>query len=708
MKRWATPRIARNCATKYLPGLGLVACFGLNGCAQYNITGTLAGHDMRAADVQIFNNGQFSALMHQNGVFTLRTSSTTYSITGGDPDETCYVNNGSNTLVVNGPWSNLNPPATQPIEINCNWNLPTPGPTWTQLSNQPSGPIDLMLLLSDGSVMAHSSATYTTWYRLTPDAYGHYVNGTWSTLHSSLCPHDQFASQVLHDGRVFVAGGELPSPSGISGCAQTGQSDTGVDTEIYDPTSDSWTAADPPSSNPDLIDPQASPGNPTVCQYPTSSPPLDKQGFIDMTSALLDDGRVLMAPVCPKSCGDTLIFDPTAFDSTKVGSGWSFAGTLANTTNNSAGAATQYSCSEQETSWVKLQDGSILTADPPSNPGVNQTSERFAPGTSQWVADQNLNFSLFNTEYGWSPDGEEGPAFLLPSGEAVFVGASGILGTYTPAANGMPSSWRQDQLLLGGPATAGAVLGAADKPGVMMANGKILLALNFLSTPASSGYDGNAFPAPVFFYEYDPSQPFNNAFTEVPGPGLAWNPWSDCSGGSDNVYFNLMLPLPDGTVLMPSNCPLTNQRSTVFVYTSGGPPLFQGQPVIDTGLLRGVAAGANVTQLSPNRFSITGTGFTGISEGASYGDDAQMASNYPLIRLTDVTGRVTYARSHDWKSSGVIENAPGGYAEFDVPWLLPLGDYFLSVVVNGNASGPVVFHWCPPPFSWNMQLVACT
>lgn len=82
----------------------------------------------------------------------------------------------------------------------------------------------------------------TSWFRLTPASDGDYVNGTWTSIPNSNCPHGDFASQVLTDGRVFVAGGEAPNPpSGLPGCSGPGQSDAGVDTEIYDPVADAWT-----------------------------------------------------------------------------------------------------------------------------------------------------------------------------------------------------------------------------------------------------------------------------------------------------------------------------------------------------------------------------------------------------------------------------------------------------------------------------------
>ena len=52
-------------------------------------------------------------------------------------------------------------------------------------------------------------------------------------------------------------------------------------------------------------------------------------------------------------------------------------------------------------------------------------------------------------------------------------------------------------------------------------------------------------------------------------------------------------------------------------------------------------------------FHLTGTLLNGISQGAAYGDDAQMDSNYPLVRAADGTGNVYYLRTFNWSSTGV-------------------------------------------------------
>lgn len=143
--------------------------------------------------------------------------------------------------------------------------------TWTPLKRTAPGGIGLMMLLPDGTVMAKSSSGGgdgygNTWYRLTPDSQGSYVNGTWTALAPMQYTRLYGASQVLTDGRVFVAGGEYG----------TGKTTA----EVYNPLTDSWT------------------------QTPTPG-----HTFSDSNSEILPDRRVLVALV-EGSLRSTLIYNP--------------------------------------------------------------------------------------------------------------------------------------------------------------------------------------------------------------------------------------------------------------------------------------------------------------------------------------------------------------------------------------------------------------
>ncbi len=98
---------------------------------------------------------------------------------------------------------------------------------WTPLDRPPLHPVNLMLLLTDGRVMAFEPGG-TRCSALVPDQNGSYIHGSWVPLHPMRYSRLYFGSAVLADGRVIVTGGEY------------GRGNDSI--EIYDPVSDSWSA----------------------------------------------------------------------------------------------------------------------------------------------------------------------------------------------------------------------------------------------------------------------------------------------------------------------------------------------------------------------------------------------------------------------------------------------------------------------------------
>ena len=169
--------------------------------------------------------------------------------------------------------------------------------TWEVLANPPGFATSTMLLLTDGRVICQEDHT-ANWSALTPDSHGSYQNGTWAPIAAMATWRRYYASAVLANGNVFVAGGE-DAPTG----------DTN-DCEIYDPVADSWTVISPP------------PGWSNIGDAPC---------------AVLDDGRVLMGDIFSTR---TVIYDPVA-------SAWT-------------GTGAKGDRSSEET-WTLLRDGSVLT-----------------------------------------------------------------------------------------------------------------------------------------------------------------------------------------------------------------------------------------------------------------------------------------------------------------------------------------------------------
>src|SRR5512132_2249345 len=83
--------------------------------------------------------------------------------------------------------------------------------TWAALTNSPAnGNNGVMLLLTDGRVLCQNN-TGTGWDILKPDPSGSYANGTWSSADAMDSSRTFYSSQVVPDGRIFVAGGEYGS-----------------------------------------------------------------------------------------------------------------------------------------------------------------------------------------------------------------------------------------------------------------------------------------------------------------------------------------------------------------------------------------------------------------------------------------------------------------------------------------------------------------
>jgi hypothetical protein len=312
---------------------------------------------------------------------------------------------------------------------------------------------------------------------------------------------------------------------------------------------------------------------------------------------------------------------------------------LWNPTTNTYTAGPNCKRIDNEAVWVKLPDSSILFLD---NYGL--TSERYMPKTNTWINDASAPVNLYDP-YG----SEAGAGFTLPDGRVFFIGSTPNTLYYTPSGTTAPGTWAA------GPAIPGSY-GAADAPSAMMVNGKILLTVS--PTPTSADH----FPSPTQYYEFDYT---TNTFTLLAAPGGGTSTNNSC-------YIGNMLDLPDGTVLF------VNQNSDVYYqYTPSGAPLAAGKPAI-----------AAVSRVNCDTFRVTGTMFNGITEGAAYGDDWQMETNFPIVRLTS-GANTYYATTYNWNRIGaVMTGTLPDTAIFALPAGLAAGTYSVTVVANGNPSDP--------------------
>ncbi len=295
--------------------------------------------------------------------------------------------------------------------------------------------------------------------------------------------------------------------------------------------------------------------------------------------------------------------------------------------------------SYDEEGWTLLPDGTVLTVDTSNG----KHAEKYIPELGKWVSAGNTGVLLAD------PSSEEiGPAVLRPDGTVFATGAnvsgSGHTSVYYPPADRMkPGTW------IPGPDIPDGN-DMADTPAALLPSGNVLCDTN----------PGVANP-PSTFYEFD-----GEKFTNVPGPPNA--PYEDTEASS-------MLVLPTGQILF------TDGSSDVELYTASGNPKAAWKPKI-TSVAKKLTRGSS--------YVISGNQFNGLSQGAMYGDDEQMATNYPLVKITNRgSGHVFYARTHDHSTMAVATGSQIVSTTFDVPSAMETGASSLAVVANGISSSTV-------------------
>ena len=292
-----------------------------------------------------------------------------------------------------------------------------------------------------------------------------------------------------------------------------------------------------------------------------------------------------------------------------------------------------------EEGWTLLPSGQLLTVDA-NNPSNLTNSEIFDPNTGGWSSAGSTIVKLPDTNSNNSGSHELGPAMLRPDGTVFATGGTSNTAIY----NTFSGSWSV------GP-TFSSGLDVADGPAALLPSGNVLVS-------ASPG----VFQSGSQFFEFDGAN-----LISVPGPPRA---------AQDSSYQGRMVLLPTGQVLF------TDGTNDVEVYTPSGSFQSAWQPVISSvNASLGVGSADN---------PISGTQFNGLSQGASYGDDVQSATNFPLVQITNSsTGHIFYAKTHDPSTMGVATGSAPVSTQFDIPANVETGASTLQVVANGIPSAPV-------------------
>jgi hypothetical protein len=205
---------------------------------------------------------------------------------------------------------------------------------------------------------------------------------------------------------------------------------------------------------------------------------------------------------------------------------------------------------------------------------------------------------------------------------------------------------------------AGRVTGAKDAPACLLPNGRVLCVVAPFD-PNAAQNTSVAWGFPLYIYEYDPAA---NTLTQAPSP----------PNGSGNPYSSRLILLPTGQVLH------TNGSNAAAIYTPDGSPDPVWRPSITTA----------PTALHPGAtYTLLGRQLNGLSQAVIYGDEGAMATNYPVVRLTNTaTGDVVYCRTHDHSTMGIQTGAVIHSTRFTVPASAALGSYRLCVIANGISS----------------------
>ena len=395
---------------------------------------------------------------------------------------------------------------------------------------------------------------------------------------------------------------------------------------IYDPVLNTWTPVAPPP----------------FFSVVEIVPGLFGQTIGDASGVVLANGTYMQSDCCT---------DQSALLDAKTLT-WTPTGTNKFDTNNEEG-------------WTLLPNNKVLTVDayvpippfPYLPTGTN--SELYNPRTGAWTSAGSTIVQLWDSAAACGGENvatfEVGPAVLRSDGTVFYMGSNTCPnGTgNTSIYNSYTGTWRAGPVFPG--VDGNTDLNIADGPASWEPNDKVLMM-------ASPGF-GNP---PSIFFEWD-----GKSLSQVPGPPNA---------PIDGSFFGNMLVLPTGQIL------LTDFSNDIEIYT---PTITFRDEVHEFEM-------APVVFNSPNEvdrggsYQIFGIRFNGTTQGAAYGDDVQAATNFPLVRITNLrTSHVFYSRTHDHSSMAVASDSIVS-THFDVSNAQEAGLSKLEVVANGITSFPVL------------------
>jgi len=368
--------------------------------------------------------------------------------------------------------------------------------------------------------------------------------------------------------------------------------------------------------------------DPVANHWQSVNPPAGWSSIGDAQSVVLPDGTYMQANCCTTQ---QALLDAKTLNWTPTGSA-------------------KFDVNDEE-GWTLLPTNEVLTVDAYVPIGITYdpngtNSEIYNPGTRSWSTAGSTIVQLWDSGHGCGGQHhasfELGPGVLRPDGTVFYSGANSCAAGHTAIYNSSNGDW-----------TAGPDfpnrLDVADGPAALLPTGNVLV-------NTSPGI----FNTPAVFFEFDGAK-----LNPVAGPPNA---------SIDSSFFGNMLVLPTGQVLF------TDFSNDIEIYTPSGTYNPAWAPNIKEAPSAVTPGGSYV---------ISGTLLNGLSQAAAYGDDAQAATNFPIVRITNrATGHVFYSRTHD-PSSMAVANPGVVSTHFDVPANQEHGPSLLQVVANGIPSPAV-------------------
>ncbi|HTT83249.1 MAG TPA: hypothetical protein VMF67_07195 [Rhizomicrobium sp.] len=383
--------------------------------------------------------------------------------------------------------------------------------------------------------------------------------------------------------------------------------------------------------------------NPVANTWASVTPPSGWGSIGDSESVILPDGTYMLGDCC------------------EFGTGQQVLATVSGTTVNWAKPTNTWTCNKveddypcmDEEGFTSLPNGNVFLVDVWDYTSTSDEYWIYDTSTGAWSQPGSTPNRLSDTSYfelGAAPltpqSGKQGTIIQLTAD----VDSPGPSDVYNVAKG----KWSTGPTLKVG----STIYVMADAPAAVLPDGNVLA--------EASPYYGS--PGPAHFWEMKTSKKGKVTATQVNDTKTS---------AQSNCFTGNLIPLPTGQIFWDNS-----QYSTeLAIYTPQGTAKPAWAPV--------VSSVSSTLTVGSTANAISGTNFNGFTTGGYYGDDAQAATNYPLVRITNnSTGDVCFGRSYNFSTMGVWTTGTTN-AVFDIPSTCETGASTLTVVVNGITSAGV-------------------